>query len=70
MMTDSDETIAEASLCEGPGDRPVKVCTECGRELDPRRWTPTVATSEDGKVRVYLFCGERCRDAWRARRDA
>ncbi|WP_458210773.1 DUF7576 family protein [Haladaptatus sp. NG-SE-30] len=63
MVPDSDETIADRSLREETDGNVVKICTECGQELDPAAWTPTVA-SVDEEVTVYLFCDEECRMAW------
>ena len=63
MVPDVDDTIAEASRHETAEGRTVKICAQCGRNLDPEEWTPTIATNDD-EVAVYLFCDETCRSSW------
>jgi len=42
------------------------LCSHCGDAIDTSEWHPVVARSEPEEFRIYPFCDEECRDAWKS----
>lgn len=43
-------------------------CHYCGSPIDTAEWYPIVTTTDEGgKVELYPFCDNRCRDTWLAK---
>ncbi|MFC4449779.1 DUF7576 family protein [Halorussus aquaticus] len=46
-------------------------CARCGVVVPSGEWHPVKTVRDDeGRVEIYDFCGEACRSAWLAERNA
>jgi hypothetical protein len=64
-MTDRPRDVpadVEASRSASDGD---ENCAQCGERFDRREWHyPGLDRTDDGDLRIRLFCSEHCRARW------
>lgn len=70
-MQRPDGSTSDGRIPTGANAKRGKICRHCGDAVKIDEWYPVASrTAPDGSVEIYPFCGDDCREAWTAGRDA